>query len=327
MTIEQKVLNHLSSCSTITIVTHPLPDGDAIGSSSGLYLFLKEMGMSDVQIILPTECPKYLGFINQEDTLVFETNKDECKTRLMKSDTLFILDFNNLKRIGELGDFIKGFDGTRILIDHHQQPDLSIVDFDLHNTKASSTCELVYQFCVNMQKLTVVKLTTKIGEALYTGILTDTGGFKHGNTGHITHQIASDIMKMGVNTHQINTRIFNSTSVNRYKLLGHLLNKTIILNDVAIIPFTLDERKQFDYVEGDTEGIVNMPLSCDDVKVSFFISERDGFTKLSARSKELDVNKLCREFFNGGGHINAAAGTFDNSIEETIKEIKRIFGK
>lgn len=324
MTTEEKVLETLIGCSQVTIVTHPLPDGDAIGSSSGLYLYLKELGINNVKIILPTECPQYLLFINREDTIVFESDPIPAKEWIDNSDVLFTLDFNNLKRIGDLGGLIKTFNGKRILIDHHQEPDLSIIDLDLHNTNASSTCELVYQFCFNISKMTGTKITKGIGECLYTGIVTDTGGFKH-NTNHNTHQIASDIIRLGTDTKSINNRIFSSSSLSRYKLLGQLLSKTIIVGHVAIIPFSNQDKIDFNYIEGDTEGIVNHPLSCDEIKVSIFLSEKEGYTKMSLRSKEIDVNKLGREFFNGGGHINAAGGRVDLNILETIELIKSVF--
>lgn len=326
MTTEQNVLGELIGCSSVTIVTHPLPDGDAIGSSSGLYLYLKELGINNVKVILPSECPEYLKFINREDTIVFEKNTEDTIKQLNDSDILFILDFNNLKRIGDLGNYIKDFKGKRVLIDHHQQPDLSIINYDLHNTRASSTCELVYQFCFNISKITGTLITKEIGKCLYTGILTDTGGFRH-NTNTNTHQIASDIIKLDVDTKQINNLIFNSSSLSRYKLLGHLLNKTIILGDLAIIPFTELEKTEFNYIEGDTEGIVNIPLSCDEIKVSMFISERDGYTKMSIRSKDMDVNQLSRDNFNGGGHINAAGGRLDMSLDEAIIYIKKVMSK
>ena len=234
-----------------------------------------------------------------------------------------MLDFNDLSRIQNIERYVTNSNAKKILIDHHQDPDLSICDLSFCDTTYSSTCELLYMI-LNQAKF---NLTKNIADCLYTGILTDTGSFKFSCTTENTHISVGDLISKGVNATEINNLIYNNYSHDRIKLLGHcLINKLKIYNNSsAIISLSEDELKKFNFKKGDTEGIINYALSIKEVIFAVFIVEKDNIVKLSFRSLgNINVQEISKRYFGGGGHFNAAGAKSDLSLDKTIKKVENI---
>ena len=229
-----------------------------------------------------------------------------------------------------MGDLEKAFQlnkGAYIInIDHHQNPD-DFANFQLSETTASSTCQLIYDFIDNLGESS--KLTVEMGEAMYTGIVTDTGSFRFSSTSKRTHNVVAELIEVGINPGQIHENLFNNNSIDRLKLLGFALNERFNVYEqykTAIIYLSEEDLKRFNYKKGDTEGMVNYPLSVAGIRMAILIVEKDGKVKMSFRSKgDFHVNELSAKYFSGGGHFNAAGGISDVGLLETVKKLEGIF--
>lgn len=310
----------LSKATNISIVTHWSPDGDAMGSSLGLYHYLKAKG-KNVKVIVPNDYPNFLYWLpGNASVLNHQKHTKKVNDFVMKSDIVFTLDFNSFKRIEELGKVVEKSPAIKILIDHHQQPD-QYAKLYFHDVEACSTCELVYEFIALMKDTKLVD--KKIATCLYTGILTDTGSFRFPSTTARTHKIVAELIDKGADNSEIYNAIHDDNTVSRLKLLGYCLSeKMVVMEDIktAYIALTEKEQDEFFYQKGDTEGVVNYPLSIKGIKFSAFFAERDGIIKTSFRSKgKFDVNLFARKHFSGGGHKNAAGGKSDEAMAKTIE--------
>ena len=320
----QELQTILNNKSKVIIVTHKNPDGDAMGSSLGLSGILKKKGC-DVLVIAPTEYPDFLNWLKgNEEVLVWGKNNKHIKKSINEADVLFCLDFNALHRIDEVGELISKAKGKKVMIDHHQQPD-DFVDYMMSDTSASSTAEMVYEF---IEKLGDDDLVDgNIGEALYCGIMTDTGSFRFPSTTCKTHTIVGKIIQKGADHSMVHRRIYDSNTQRRLKLVGYCLMNMEVLDryKVAIIKVSKEDHKTYNIQKGDTEGIVNYGLSMPHIQCSVFFREDDGIVKISFRSKDdYNVNEFARNYFNGGGHINAAGGMSKDSLDITIDKFKNI---
>ena len=320
----QELQSILNNKSKVVIVTHKNPDGDAMGSSLGLLGVLNKKGCNTV-VIVPTEYPDFLSWIKgNESVLTWGKNNKYIKKSIIEADVLFCLDFNALHRIDLLGELISKAKGKKVMIDHHQQPE-NFVDYMMSDTSASSTAEMVYEF---IEKLGYDDLIdVNIGEALYCGIMTDTGSFRFPSTTHKTHTIVGKIIQKGANHSMVHRRIYDSNSQRRLKLVGYCLMNMEVLDryKVAIIKVSKEDHETFNIQKGDTEGIVNYGLSMPHIRCSVFFREDNDIVKISFRSKDdYDVNEFARNYFNGGGHINAAGGMSKDSLEVTIDKFKKI---
>jgi len=311
----------LSKPKDVVIVTHWSPDGDAMGSSLGLYNYLKNKKHS-VTVIVPNDYPDFLNWLHGNNKVVNASVSGlQAAKKIKAADIIFCLDFNSLSRIGELGKEIAGTTAVKVIIDHHQQPE-DFADYLLHNVKSSSTCELIYDFIQLMGD--TKKIDKKIAECLYTGIMTDTGSFRFPSTSAKTLKITAALVEAGANNSEIHNRIFDDNTEDRLKLLGHaLVEKMVVLKEynAAYISLSNEELSRFNFKKGDTEGLVNYPLSIRGIKFSVFIVEKDGIIKMSFRSKgKFDVNTFARQYFSGGGHKNAAGGASNLSLEATVNK-------
>ena len=310
----------ISKTKTISIITHVNPDGDAMGSSLGLYHYLKSKG-KNVKVIVPNMFPDFLAWMPaSKQAMVFEGNEASVKKQLSKSDAVFILDFNNYTRVDKLGGLIRDTNAKKVLIDHHQKPD-TVFDYYFHDVKASSTCELVYDFICGIDSKNVID--KKTANCLYTGIMTDTGSFRFRGTNEKTFTVAAALIKAGAQNALIYNNVYDDYTENRLKLLGYCLHEKLIFvpeYKVAYIALSEAELKQFNFKKGDTEGIVNYALSVGGIDFSAFFSDKDGAIRISFRSKKFDVNAFARAHFSGGGHINAAGAKSTLSLDETVKK-------
>jgi bifunctional oligoribonuclease and PAP phosphatase NrnA len=321
----KKVKSLLSKPKNIVIVTHWSPDGDAMGSSLGLYNFLIKK-KHKVTVITPNDYPKFLSWMKgNSKVLNFQKSASPGKKAVAKAELIFCLDFNVLKRIDALGDEVEKSGAVKFLIDHHPQPS-DFADYMLHSVAACSTCELIYDFISLLgEKKTIDK---DIANCLYTGIMTDTGSFRFPSTTSKTHRILADLIDAGAENAEVHNRIYDDNTESRLKLLGYCLNdKLTVLREYKTAFFYLSEKEleKFNYQKGDTEGVVNYALSIQGIRFAAFFVERDGVIKTSFRSKgSFDVNKFARAHFSGGGHVNAAGGMSELSMDKTLEKFKSV---
>jgi phosphoesterase RecJ-like protein len=304
----------------IVITTHHKPDGDALGSSLGLYHYLIQYG-HQVQVISPTDYPYNLAWMPANDT-VWEFEKTENKSReaIANADLIFCLDFNRLNRINQMEPLVKESKALKILIDHHLEPE-NFEDITFADTSAVATAELIYTFITHIGD--EQKINIESAKCLYTGILTDSGSFRFNSTTPTVHIIASKLIALGVKPLDIFELIYDDNTENRMRFIGYCMNKKMVMlpeYNAAYISVTRDELKEYKITTGDTEGLVNYPLSIKGIKLVALIIDRTERVKLSLRSKgDIAVNELCSQYFNGGGHKNASGGHSNGTLDETVQ--------
>ena len=319
----------LASPKKIAIIPHRSPDGDAMGSTLGLYHFLLKLNHQPV-VIAPNEFPEFLAWLPSSETvLVYENDRINCTKILNEAELVFTLDFNALHRTGEMEQVLSKLSAPMIMIDHHQLPD-SYATFTYSDTSFGSTCEMIYNFIGYLDQKNLIDKT--IATCLYTGILTDSGGFRFPKTTGTTHRIVAEFIDLGVENTEIPNLLFDNNSYERLQLLGRALHNMKVLFDkkTSYISLSQKELDEFKYVKGDTEGIVNYGLTIKGIVfAAIFIEHRDeNIIKISFRSQgDFDVNQFARDHFSGGGHINAAGGKSYDSLANTIKKFEQIISK
>ncbi len=325
----QAIKSLLATPKKIAIIPHRSPDGDAMGSTLGLYHFLLKYNHEPV-VIAPNEFPDFLAWLpGSENVLVFEKDKENCSKVLGEADVIFTLDFNALHRVGEMEKVLEKLTAPFIMIDHHQKPD-DYAAYMYSDTSFGSTCEMLYNFIHFLGEGEAIDKT--IGTCIYTGILTDSGSFKFPGTTGDTHRIVAKLIDLGVENTLIPTLLFENSSYNRLQLLGRALQnmKVIPEHKTSYITLSQEELNLFQHVKGDTEGIVNYGLSIKGIQfTAIFIENRDeNIIKISFRSQGgFDVNQFARDHFNGGGHRNAAGGKSEASMAETIQKFEDLVTK
>jgi len=319
----KKLLNQKNK---IVITSHTNPDGDAIGSTLAMYHYLVKLGNS-VEMLLPNKFPEFYSWLPDSDKIVlYDKSSKYAQTILKEADIIFSLDYNALHRLGALAEIVKNTSGKKILIDHHIDPEYESFDYCLSDVVTSSTGELIFDFISKMGDEELID--KKIGEAIYTGIVTDTGSFSFSCNRPETYIITSKLVSVGVDAQKIHKLIYDTFSENRLRLLGYAISERMIVWEelhTALIYLTKSDLKKYNYQVGDTEGVVNYPLSMDKVNMSLLISEKDNQLRLSFRSKgDFSVNDLARKHFNGGGHKNAAGGKTNEDIDGLIERLKTV---
>ncbi|ASW75734.1 exopolyphosphatase [Chryseobacterium piperi] len=307
----------------IVILTHYNPDGDAIGSSLGLKHYLQAKGIM-AEVVVPNDFPKFLKWMpDAKKNIIAEYKRKFAFDLINEADVIFCLDFNSPSRIGILGDWLINAQAKKILIDHHQQPEP--FDYVYSDTVIPATSQMIYHFIEAMNDEDLVN--KDIAECLYTGIMTDTGGFRFRSTSATTHRIVANLIEKGADPSVITSNTWDTNTVSRLQLLALILGRIEVVNNgtVAVLYLTRKELKEYGFQKGDTEGFVNYGLSIVGVKMSAFFMEDlyEDFIKISFRSKgDVDVNQFSRKYFNGGGHINAAGGKSNESLPDTLVTFK-----
>ncbi|WP_367771358.1 bifunctional oligoribonuclease/PAP phosphatase NrnA [Flavobacterium sp. WC2421] len=320
----------LATPKKIAIIPHRGPDGDAMGSTLGLYHFLLKNNHQPV-VIAPNEFPDFLAWLPGSETVkIFEKDKENCTKILEEADLIFTLDFNALHRVGsEMEKVLAEMKAPFIMIDHHQKPD-DYATVTYSDTSFGSTCEMLYNFIGFLAKKEAIDKT--IGTCIYTGILTDSGSFRFPGTTGNTHRIVADLIDLGVENTKIPNLLFENSSYSRLQLLGRALQNMKVLTEhhTTYTTLTQEELNTFEHVKGDTEGIVNYGLSIKGVVFTaiFIENKEEKIIKISFRSQgDFDVNEFAREHFNGGGHRNAAGGKSDVSMSETVRKFEDLVTK
>jgi bifunctional oligoribonuclease and PAP phosphatase NrnA len=316
----------LSTPKKIAIIPHRGPDGDAMGSTLALYHFLIKNNHYPT-VISPNDFPDFLAWIPGSETVkIYEKDKENCTKILEESEVIFTLDFNALHRVGEMEQALEKLTVPFIMIDHHQKPD-DYATYTYSDVNFGSTCEMIYNFIKFLDKKQDLDKT--IATCIYTGILTDSGSFRFPKTTGTTHRIVADLIDLGVENSLIPALLFDNSSYSRLQLLGCALQNLKVIKEhkTSYTTLTQEELNIFDYIKGDTEGIVNYGLSIKGIVfTAIFIENKDeGIIKISFRSQgDFDVNQFARDHFQGGGHSNAAGGKSDVSMEETIIKFENL---
>lgn len=306
----------------IFITTHHKPDADALGSSLGLAGYLRKKG-HHVTVVTPSDYPDFLAWMpGNEDVIVYNARRNDAQVReiIGTAEVIFCLDFSCLGRINELGGYIRNAPGTKVLIDHHLEPE-NFADLDFSNPKAAATAELVFEVIRDLGDQDMIDVG--IGESLYAGIMTDTGSFRHPSTSRNVHLIIAELLDAGIDLSSVHRRIYDSHSEMRLRFLGFVLkDKLVVLPEynTAYIAITQDELRQYQSKTGDTEGLVNFALSIEGVVFAAVLIDRGQAVKISFRSVGgFSVNEFAREHFQGGGHLNASGGISYEPLDDTVQ--------
>lgn len=309
----------------IVITTHHKPDGDAMGSSLALYHYLLKKGHT-VHVITPSDYPYFLHWLpGNAEVLVYPGNEQQAEKLIAEAELIFCLDFNNLKRINELGKHVRNAEAPRVLIDHHLDPE-NFDQYRLWNAQACATAELVYEFITGLGDGELIDKA--ISTCIYTGIMTDTGSFRFPSTTASVHRIIARLIDAGAENSRIHELIYDTSSETRLRFLGYCLSEKLeVLHEyrTGFIAISRQELERFQVSTGDTEGIVNYALSIYNIKFAALIIDRSDVVKLSFRSKgEFPANEIAKRYFEGGGHRNAAGGQSKDPLEKVVTKFKQV---
>ena len=309
----------------VVITTHQKPDADAMGSSLGLFHFLKQFGHK-VTVISPTNWAGFLSWMpDSKLVLDYEAQTGKANEAIDAADWIFCLDFNILSRTKRMEERLVAAKGIKILIDHHREPQLDVFTYGISDTGKSSTAEMVYDFIINSGYEN--KIDDDIATCLYAGVMTDTGSFRFPSTTPSVHKMVAHLKEGGLQHGKVHEALFDNFLESRFRFIGHvLLNRMELFYEynTALIVIPQSDLVKFDVRTGDTEGLVNYPLSIKGIKLAAVIIDRGEERKSSFRSKgNFDVNSFAKKYFNGGGHFNAAGGFNKEPLEEVVTQFKK----
>ncbi len=314
----------IDKAENIVIVSHVGPDGDAVGSTLGMYHFLQSIDKR-ATVVLPNAFPAFLSWMPASETIVVAEEGLDATVQIFKqADLLLMIDFNELGRVNGLKPLIEVSNVPKILIDHHPYP-AEIADVTISHPELSSASELVFRLICRMGF--AQKINKACAECIYTGMMTDTGGFSYNSNQSEIYLIVAELLRKGVDKDLIYKKINFSSTENRLRLTGYCLyEKMQILPEyhTAIIALSDEELRRFNAQTGDTEGIVNLPFTIKGIVFSVFIQEdkKRKKIKLSFRSQlTFPANRVASEHFNGGGHLNAAGGDTRVTLQETVQRL------
>ena len=321
----KQLLKLISTSDDILIISHVNPDGDAVGSQLALYYYLTSKGKR-VNMMAPNYLQEFLKWMDGSELInIFIGNMRKCRKLISSSDLIIMVDFSQSNRLGEAEGFVKRASARKVLIDHHLDPQY-FGDLMISDPAMSSTSELIYEIIANIEGKPFVNRA--YAEAIYTGIITDTGNFEYGPFTPQTMRIVADLLETGLDKDRIKDLVYNNFSIDRMRLQGFTLNKRMfVLPEFKSVYIYLkkDDLKEYNYAKGDTEGFVNMPLAIKGIRFSTMFVEKDGFIKISFRSKgKFPSNEIAAKYFNGGGHLNAAGGEYYDTLENTIEYFLKV---
>jgi len=312
-----KLLFHSTN---ILCICHINPDGDAIGSQLALYHYLLSKGIK-VEMLSPNNLQEFIKWMDGADKIIIYINdRKKCKKLIENADLIIMFDFNHSDRLGEAEEYILKSKARKVIIDHHLDSE-DFADLIISDPTKCSTSELLHEI---IQKINKEKfLERPYAEAIYVGIITDTGNFAHGAYSGNTFRIIADILDTGIEKDRLFNLVYNNFSADRLRLQGLALDRRMVVlpeYKTAYIFLTKSDLIEYRYRKGDTEGFVNMPLSINGIIFTALLVEKEGFIKLSFRSKgNFSVNDFARMHFKGGGHLNASGGEYYDTLENTIE--------
>ena len=310
----------------VVITMHQKPDADAMGSALGLRHFLEQLGHT-VTVISPTNWASWLNWMpGCKQVLDYNMLKEKAEVVLKNAEWIFCLDFNAFYRTKTMTEILGVLQCTKILIDHHQQPDEKAFDYGISNTSKSSTCEMVYDLIIESGYAD--KINEDIGECIYAGVVADTGSFRFPSANDSVHTLVADLKRRGLDHPRVHNELFDNFLEIRLRFFGHvLLHRMEIFYEynTALISIPKSDLMKYHIKTGDTEGLVNYPQSIQGIKLVALVIDRDEERKWSFRSKgEFDCNIFARKYFDGGGHINASGGRSSEPLDTTVEKFKQV---
>ncbi len=320
--------NLIRASETIIITCHQNPDGDALGSSLAWAEVLKTHYGKMPQVFVPDQYPDFLMWLpNTEKIIRYDKHRDGCDFELAHADLIFCLDFNTASRTAEMEQSLRQSQAPKVLIDHHLEPDIETV-LTVSHPEASSTSELVFRLVWQMGAFE--ELQKAFAVPLYTGMMTDTGGFTYNSSDPDIYFIISQLLTKRINKDKIYRNVYNNFSENRLRLMGYVMYEKLVVDQerhASYFTLTRDDLRRFHYIKGDSEGLVNMPLQMRGHRLSISLredTERERMVWVSLRSvDQFPCNEMAARFFNGGGHLNASGGRLYCSIDEAVDIVKQ----
>ncbi|MBC8003854.1 MAG: bifunctional oligoribonuclease/PAP phosphatase NrnA [Verrucomicrobia bacterium] len=314
-----------SSTKSIVLIPHTNPDGDAMGSVLGLWRVLQNAGHK-VNVISPTKYPEFYHWMDGHDqVIIFSHHHKQAARAIDESDLIICMDFNHLSRLGDMKPLVENFKGPKVLIDHHPYPS-DFADLVISDVTCSSTAELIFSVLQSTQYASFIDRNA--ATSFFTGLMTDTGSFDFNVSDPRTFETAAQLTRLGIDQLDIHARIYDNYSADRMRLMGFCLSNRMTIYPeyhAASMYITLEDQKAFNFVTGDNEGFVNMPLSIRGVIFCVLFTEKEKYIKASFRSKgEFAVNEVSEKYFNGGGHRNAAGGELYASLTDTLAQFEKI---
>lgn len=298
----------------VAVVTHTRPDGDAVGSSSAMTRWLTGKG-KDVRLILPNAMPDFLAFVTAEccpgQVMRFDTEPDAALRWIDSSDTIICLDAKGFGRMEGMEEALVSHKAVKVLIDHHLDPHEEMFDIVFSETETSSASELLFWLLLTLEGTDdASELPMPVLRALLTGMTTDTNNFAN-SVFPSTFVMASKMLAAGVDRDGILSELYNRCRENRLRMTGYILKDKlrILPCGAAYMVLRAGELAGYDIREGELEGVVNMPLTVEGVRLSMFLKEDDGYFRVSLRSKRgTSAFRLAERYFHGGGHEQASGG-------------------
>lgn len=318
------VASIIESGNRFVVLSHKNPDGDAVGSSIALMLYLRSRGKEAV-VVLPNRFPEFLSWLpSAGEVLYYDTDAECAKAAFEDADAFFCLDFNLLSRIGDAGEVVAALGAPKVLIDHHPQPSQEF-SVSISHPEACSTSELVFRVIGRLSGVDAVSY--EMAQAIYTGMMTDTGAFAYASTRKDIYIIIAHLLEKGIDKDLIYRKVFYNHSLSRMRLMGYVLYdklKYFSKYNAALITLSHQELMRFYAQKGDTEGLVNQALQMKGVRFScFFREEVPGKINVSLRSvDDFPCNAVAAEFFNGGGHKNASGGELHCTMDAAVELFK-----
>lgn len=321
---------NISNSNRIVICSHKSPDGDALGSSLAWAEYLRTLG-KEPNIIVPDAYPDFLQWLPGSERIIrYDKHAaDKADEMLQKADLIFCLDFNGTNRVDEMKDALEQATASKIMIDHHLDPCMDTV-LTVSHPQMSSTSELVFRLIWQLGGFE--EMSRKCAVCIYCGMMTDTGGFTYNSTQPEIFFIISQLLTKGIDKDRIYRNVFNNFSHWAIRLRGYLMSQKLnVFSDLHASYFTISRRdmREYHFIKGDAEGLVNEPLRIKGMKLSVSLREddrRDNLIWVSLRSVgNFPCNKMAEDFFNGGGHLNASGGRLNCSLAEAEKIVREAF--
>lgn len=307
----------LERASKVVLTCHVHPDGDAVGSTLGLWHLLRAMG-KEAAVVVPDMPPRSLRFLPGANEIAVYSRHDPYCTRLVNEcDLIICCDFNKPSRQDHLAPLIEGASAPKVLVDHHEDPDIDCeVEFSFPGM--SSTCELVFRIIAACGLYTEVN--KDCATCLLTGLITDTRNFTVNCNNPEVYEILVKLLEKGVDKKRIIHECMEACSLDSMRLKAFAILERLEFfpeHRCALICLSREDLARFRYEKGDTEGLVNEPLNVRGNVYSFFMREDADCIKVSARSvMNFPVSKICEDLYGGGGHIQAAGGEFHGTLAE-----------
>ena len=319
----RRVRQLLADARNIVITCHMTPDGDALGSSLCVYHTLCAMERN-VRVVVPDAYPENLAFLpGARSIIVASYHPRQARTAFSQADLIFCLDFNDPARIDRMEPMLTAAKAPKVVIDHHLNPEIN-ADVIISAPHKSSTCALLFMMLHSLGLLPALGL--EAATCCCAGMMTDTGNFSYNSNDPELYSILAELVRIGVDKDALYARIFNTNSETRVRIMGYgQFAKMQIFPDhrAAVITLSRDELNMLDYHRGDTEALVNVPLSIPGIVWSVFLREDEpNYVKVSMRSKgEFSVKEICAGHFGGGGHKNASGGEMHAPLDQVLRTL------